>query len=103
MNRFFSPLRRPVQHVRRTVIVTGTVVTAVLLALTISRPLALVQLDAMAYDLILGSLKMKPPPSQIAVVDIDERSIAKVGQWPWPRYHIARLIETIHSAGVKVV
>jgi len=32
---------------------------------------------------------------QAVVVDIDETSIAAVGQWPWPRYRIARLLDQI--------
>jgi HD-GYP domain-containing protein (c-di-GMP phosphodiesterase class II) len=33
--------------------------------------------------------------SQVVVVDVDEMSLAAVGQWPWPRYKVATLISAI--------
>ena len=35
------------------------------------------------------------PETRIAVVDIDEASIARVGPWPWPRERIAVLLEEL--------
>ena len=32
------------------------------------------------------------------VVDIDEESLSAVGQWPWPRYRVAALIDRIAAA-----
>ena len=29
------------------------------------------------------------------VIDIDEESLSAVGQWPWPRYRVAALIERV--------
>ncbi|TAK17082.1 MAG: CHASE2 domain-containing protein, partial [Rhizorhabdus sp.] len=33
--------------------------------------------------------------TRVHVVFVDAESIAEVGPWPWPRYHIARLTERI--------
>jgi adenylate cyclase len=41
------------------------------------------------------------PDARIAVIDIDELSLASLGPWPWPRARIADLIEsllTVHGA-----
>lgn len=35
------------------------------------------------------------PASDVVVVDIDEVSLSALGQWPWPRYRLAQLIERI--------
>jgi len=32
------------------------------------------------------------------IVEIDERSLAAYGQWPWPRSRLAALLERIHAA-----
>ena len=40
---------------------------------------------------------------EVIVVDIDERSLAKYGQWPWPRTLIARLVDRISSAGPSAI
>lgn len=39
----------------------------------------------------------------IAVVAIDEESLRKVGQWPWPRTEVGRLLERLHEAGAAVI
>ncbi len=33
----------------------------------------------------------------VRVVDIDEESLSKVGQWPWPRYRIAELVKRLQD------
>src|SRR5262249_57403745 len=35
----------------------------------------------------------------IRVVDIDEQSLAKIGQWPWPRTTVSDLLEKLASKG----
>lgn len=37
------------------------------------------------------------------IVAIDERSIARLGQWPWPRARVAQLIDRIGTAGAAVI
>ena len=37
---------------------------------------------------------MAPEPN-VVIVDIDEKSLAKIGQWPWPRVLLAQLVENI--------
>ncbi|WP_275227767.1 CHASE2 domain-containing protein [Novosphingobium album (ex Liu et al. 2023)] len=39
----------------------------------------------------------------VRVVDIDEESIRRFGQWPWPRTEVARLIQRLTDAGAAVV
>jgi adenylate cyclase len=41
--------------------------------------------------------------SAVLVVDIDEVSLAKVGQWPWPRTKVAQLADQLRTAGAHVV
>ncbi|TQL81177.1 adenylate cyclase [Delftia sp. HK171] len=40
----------------------------------------------------------KQSATDTVVVDIDEVSLATVGQWPWPRYRIAALVDRISAA-----
>lgn len=45
--------------------------------------------------------EMKDAPVQ--VVAIDEESIRKIGQWPWPRTEVGRLFEQLSGAGAAVI
>ena len=39
----------------------------------------------------------------VTIVDIDEKSIAKLGQWPWPRTQIADLIINLSKYGAAAI
>ncbi|MBE0508697.1 MAG: adenylate/guanylate cyclase domain-containing protein [Marinospirillum sp.] len=59
-------------------------------------PLKLVQrLEWLGYDLrVQATLSHEHDPS-IVIVDLDERSLGELGQWPWPREVVAALIEQL--------
>ncbi len=39
----------------------------------------------------------------VLYVDIDDASLATLGQWPWPRTLMANLVERLEAAGAKVI
>lgn len=39
----------------------------------------------------------------IRVVDIDDASLAKLGQWPWPRSIVAALVQRLAHAGAGAI
>jgi adenylate cyclase len=43
------------------------------------------------------------PPTDIAIIVVDDRSLAKIGQWPWPRAKLAEIVEVLRLAGAKSV
>ena len=43
------------------------------------------------------------PELPVRVVDIDEESLARIGQWPWPRTVIADLLARLANQGAAVV
>ena len=42
-------------------------------------------LDYSAYDALIRTARTQPPGGQIVIVDVDERSLSAIGQWPWRR------------------
>lgn len=53
-----------------------------------------------AYQRLQPRPATEPP---VVVVDIDERSIAELGQWPWSRETIAVLVDKLREAGSAAV
>src|SRR5206468_2756093 len=45
----------------------------------------------------------KKTPSPVTIVDIDDKSLEKIGQWPWPRTRIADLITELTRLGAIVI
>jgi len=43
------------------------------------------------------------PSDRIAIVTIDEDSIAKLGRWPWPRAQQAQLLDKINAGAPKAI
>ena len=43
------------------------------------------------------------PSDQIAIIAIDEQSIANIGRWPWSRDVHANMIEILQQGGVKAI
>ncbi|MGA7748619.1 MAG: CHASE2 domain-containing protein, partial [Gallionella sp.] len=59
-------------------------------------------LERKAYD--LGVLATSRAPSdKIAVIAIDDQSIANLGRWPWPREIHAKMIDVLAAGHAKVV
>ena len=54
--------------------------------------------NAVVYDTLLSHFSVGKPSSKIVIVAIDDPSIAKLGQWPWPRSTHARLLDQLAKA-----
>ncbi len=45
----------------------------------------------------------RQPSERIAIIAIDDQSLANIGRWPWPRDVHAQLIDQLQAAGAKTV
>lgn len=50
------------------------------------------QLDAIAYDAKLRLTMPRQVDDRVVILDIDEKSLAEVGRWPWDRRRMAELV-----------
>ena len=96
-------MRRPARPQAFRILIPGFALTFLMLALCIWPPSLAVSLEGRIYDSFLRSAPRHPVTGSVAVVDLDEASLARLGQWPWPRYRVARLLEKIREAGVTAV
>ena len=63
---------------------------------------AISTLERRFYDFASTSTS-RQPSSQIAVIAIDDQSIANIGRWPWPRDIHASLIDQLAAANAKTI
>jgi serine/threonine-protein kinase len=59
-------------------------------------------LERAAYDWGVQSTT-RTPSEKIAIIAIDDESIANIGRWPWPRNLHAELIKKLADGGAKIV
>lgn len=72
-------------------------------ALSIWPPPLAVFLEGKIYDSFMRYTHRPPATGSVSLVDLDETSLARLGQWPWPRYRVARLLGKIREAGAAAV
>lgn len=63
----------------------------------------LVELEQATQDYVVRRRERLHPPPEIAVVDVDERSVKEYGRWPWPRSLQAELIQRLKDLGVGTI
>jgi adenylate cyclase len=81
----------------------GLVPTLLVALLALTRPSLLAPLELAAYDLVLRAAPAPPPGGRVVIVDVDERSLSEVGQWPWRRDLVGALVERLRSHGAAIV
>ena len=53
------------------------------------------QIENATYDMRLRATMPGGQDERIVIIDIDERSLAEEGRWPWPRNRVAELVDLL--------
>ncbi len=88
---------------RKLVLLCGLVIAVMTAVVAVYRPALLARLDYRVYDAMVSRAGTDSPTGQVVIVDVDERSLADVGQWPWRRDVLGRLIAGVLESGAAVV
>ena len=83
---------------RSPVLLYGILFSVLLFFINLARPTFTDFLHNRVYDSLLSAGTGKPSPVPV-IVDIDEKSLKQYGQWPWPRYRIAILVDKLRNLG----
>lgn len=102
-----GPRRRSVRQLpslaQLLALVLGLAIAAASAASRIADPYEL----RLARELVFDEFqRLAPRPYRevgVRVVDIDEASLAEIGQWPWPRSILAALVGRIHDLGASAI
>ena len=88
---------------RRPVYLIAVGVIGVVFAGYLWAPEFLKTIETKLYDLHFTLRGVRHPGDQVVIVGIDEKSLAALGRWPWPRSILANLVRTLSEAGAKVI
>ena len=83
---------------RSRILLYGILFSVLLFFLNLVKPTFFDFLTNRVYDTLLSANTGQPSPVPV-IVDIDEKSLKQYGQWPWPRYRIAILLDKLRNLG----
>lgn len=78
-------------------------VLALMTGLRAADPGVLTSLRELTFDYYQRLKPRTLEPVPVRIVDIDEASIARIGQWPWPRTHLAEMVATLTDLGAAAI
>ena len=81
----------------------GLIVTALLLVVQLCDFDFAVEMRNLVFDAYQRASPRSYQPVPVKVVDIDDATLAKLGQWPWPRTDVARLTQLLADAGASAI
>jgi len=81
----------------------STLVLLLALALRIVDPPVVKELELRTFDLLQELKPRHYTPLPVRVVDIDDASLERLGQWPWPRTTLAELIDRLNTLGAAAI
>jgi serine phosphatase RsbU (regulator of sigma subunit)/CHASE2 domain-containing sensor protein len=76
---------------------------AAALIVRIIDPGVVTELRVRSFDLVEKIWPRATDSPRVVIVDIDEKSLAQYGQWPWPRHLLAELVRRIAQGKPRVV
>ncbi len=83
--------------------VCGLLPTFIVALLSVYRPSQLTPLEHTAYDTMVRAIPTRPPDPRIVIVDVDEKSLSAIGQWPWRRDVIGALVSRLRDLGAAAI
>ncbi len=87
----------------RLIILCGILQTILLCTFHIIQPSFFSLVGLKLYDSMHRNLPDGKKSKSPIIIDIDEKSLAQFGQWPWPRYRIAQIMDRLNELGADVI
>ena len=69
----------------------------------LSVPQWFLSLDSRLHDFLFMMRGPIPASGKVLIIDIDENSLRKYGQWPWPRDIVSKMIGNLSDAGAGII
>ncbi len=74
-----------------------------LIALKIVNPSFIKSISYLSFDLYQKVFPLEKRETDVIIIDIDEKSLGKFGQFPWSRSVFAKIIENVNTSNPKAI
>ena len=99
----FISFWRRLERGRAVLLLSGIGLSLIMAVVYAIRPIFFVYLDTKLYDSFFRWEHSQTTSGVPVIVDIDDASLQQLGQWPWPRYRIAKLLNGIKELGAESI
>lgn len=83
--------------------IIGIIITLIFSIFAMIKFFPLERLELLVYDVRYHLHGRKALLKDVVIVGIDDKSLDKIGRWPWDRNKIAYIIDSLNSMGAKVI
>lgn len=99
----FTRLLTDRNHRMRAAVLLGLCLTVIFTLLLVLKPSYLERIENVTYDYRLIIRGPLPNPDTVVIAAIDEKSIARLGRWPWSRDRMAQLVDRLSEYGAEII
>ena len=79
------------------------VLLILLIVLKITNPTFIKSISFLSFDLYQKVFPLEKRETDVIIIDIDEKSLGKFGQFPWSRSVFAKIIENVKTSNPKAI
>ncbi|MBT4769331.1 MAG: CHASE2 domain-containing protein, partial [Rhodospirillaceae bacterium] len=78
-------------------------ILALAVTLRLSEPTAIINIRADVFDTFQRLQPREYTPVPVRIIDLDDASLERLGQWPWPRTQVAELVAKLTEMGAAAI
>jgi adenylate cyclase len=83
---------------------TAFLISLAITILYIYSPILLQSLDNRLRDSMFTIRgEIKPKTNSVVIIDIDEKSLKQLGQWPWPRDILTKILKNLNDKNIAII
>lgn len=91
------------KHLNAAYVFSVSLPVVAMCAFMVTQPRLAIDLQNLVFDSYQRiSPRLYDPESPVRIVDIDDESLERLGQWPWPRTILAELVSRLRAGGAAV-
>ena len=79
------------------------IILVLLITLKIANPSFVKSISYLSFDLYQKVFPLEKRDTEVIIIDIDEKSLGKFGQFPWSRSVFAKIIENVNKTSPKAI
>ena len=83
--------------------ITFFILLFLLISIKISNPSFVKSISFISFDLYQKIFPLEKNETEVVIIDIDEKSLGKFGQFPWSRSVFAKILENVNAVNPKAI